>query len=294
VWRKLIEYAVYPGILVGSMALAMVLFAAGVSAFLAVPLVIGISGAIVILLEIVHPYVANWRVDAVTLKADLLHTIFSTGGVQVIFEAATAGALVAAAEHLPTAATTWPSGLPMVAQLVLALVVVEFGTYWVHRWFHVVDVGWRIHSLHHSSGQMYILASARNHPLAVLLMSAAQLTPLLLAGVGDEVIALAAAFTAVHGMIQHANIEMRPGPLHWFFSAPDLHRWHHAVAIEDANANYGNNLIVWDVVFGTRFLPVDRPVPRQAGVAGMRFPDRYVAQLAVPFIFKRLYLDPTT
>lgn len=291
-WRRAIEYAAYPGVIAGSVALAMLMFGSGVPRFLAVALVIGIAGAIVILLEIVHPYVANWRVDVATLKADLLHTMFSTGAVQIVFEAAAAGALVAVAERLPAGATLWPDGMPMLAQLLLALVVVEFGTYWVHRWFHVVDVGWRIHSVHHSSGQMYILASARNHPLAVLLMSAAQLTPLVLAGAGEELIALAAAFTGVHGMIQHANVEMRPGPLHWFFSAPDLHRWHHAVDIEDANSNYGNNLIVWDVLFGTWFLPADRPVPREAGVSGLRFPEGYVAQLAVPFIFKRLYVDP--
>lgn len=291
-WRKAIEYVAYPGIVAGGVALAMGLFASGFPMFLAVPLVIGLAGAIVIVLEILHPYVANWRVDMATLRADILHTVFSTGGVQVVFEAATAGLLVTVGSSLADN-TGWSvsSGIPMVAQLAMALVVVEFATYWVHRWFHSVEVGWRIHSLHHSSDQLYILASGRNHPLAVLLMTAAQLSPLLLLGFGDEVIALAAVFTGVHGMVQHANIEMRPGPLHWILSAPDLHRWHHAVVVEDANANYGNNLIVWDVLFGTRFLPADRPVPREAGISGMRFPDNYAAQLAVPFIFKRLYSD---
>ncbi|MCP4306711.1 MAG: sterol desaturase family protein [bacterium] len=290
-WRVGIEYAAYPGIVAAAVAVAMVLFGSGITLFLAVPLVIGAAGAIVILLEIAHPYVANWRVDMATLRADILHTIFSTGGVQVVFEAVTAGALVAAASQFDESGSLWPSELPLLLQLALALVVVEFATYWVHRCFHGWDLGWRIHSLHHSSDQLYILASGRNHPLAVLFMSAAQLAPLLLLGAGDETIALAAVFTGVHGMVQHANIEMRPGPLHWVFSSPDLHRWHHAVAIEDANANYGNNLIIWDVVFRTRFLPHDRPVPREAGVAGMRFPENYAAQLAVPFIFKRLYAD---
>lgn len=291
-WRLVIEYVAYPGIVAGAVVAAMFLFARGSSLFLAVPMVIAVSGAIVIMLEIVHPYVAHWRVDLTTLRADILHTIFSTGGVQVTFEAAMAGVLVAAASRITdtVGATMWPNQAPLVVQLTVALVVVELATYWVHRAFHSLEAGWRIHSLHHSSDQLYILASGRNHPLAVLFMTAAQLSPLLLLGAGDEVIALSAVFTGVHGMVQHANIEMRPGPLHWFFSSPDLHRWHHAVAVEDANANYGNNLIVWDVVFGTRFLPHDRPVPRRAGVAGMRFPDTYRAQLAVPFVFRKLYV----
>ena len=96
---------------------------------------IGASGAIIILLEIIHPYGANWRVDMSTLRADILHTIFSTGAVQVVFEAATAGALVALASRLGDSGSLWPSELPLLVQLAMALVVVEFATYWVHRRF---------------------------------------------------------------------------------------------------------------------------------------------------------------
>jgi len=292
-WRLLIEYLAYPGIVAGSVAGAAWLSGTGAPLFVVAPLVIAAAGAIVIVLEIVHPYIANWRVDSVTLRTDLLHTVFSTGCVQVAFQAVATGFLVAVASRLSggTEADIWPEDWAIAAQLALALVVVEFATYWVHRLLHVVDVGWRIHSLHHSSDQMYILASGRNHPLNVLALAAAQLSPLLLLGAGGGVIALASIFTGVHGMVQHANIEMRPGILHWIFASPDLHRWHHAVDMEDANANYGNNLIIWDVAFGTWFLPTDRPIPREAGIAGMRFPKGYTAQLASPFIFKSLYVD---
>jgi sterol desaturase/sphingolipid hydroxylase (fatty acid hydroxylase superfamily) len=62
------------------------------------------------------------------------------------------------------------------------------------------------------------------------------------------------------------------------------HRWHHSRRLEEANSNYGSNLIVWDVVFGTFYLPRDRQPPTTIGIESWPdFPRGYLAQLAVPF-----------
>jgi len=54
--------------------------------------------------------------------------------------------------------------------------------------------------------------------------------------------------------------------------------------VSEANRNYGANLIVWDALFGTRFLPGDRLPPTEIGIADMpRFPGGWLAQLASPF-----------
>jgi sterol desaturase/sphingolipid hydroxylase (fatty acid hydroxylase superfamily) len=57
------------------------------------------------------------------------------------------------------------------------------------------------------------------------------------------------------GIFQHANVQLRLGPLNWFFSMAELHRWHHSRTVEEANHNYGQTISVWDWVFGTRYLP---------------------------------------
>ena len=91
-------------------------------------------------------------------------------------------------------------------------------------------------------------------------------------------------FDAVFGMLQHANIDVRLGPLNRIFSMAEPHRWHHSRTLAEANSNYGSNLIVWDLVFGTFFLPSDREAPREIGIADLpRFPTGYLAQLATPF-----------
>lgn len=50
-----------------------------------------------------------------------------------------------------------------------------------------------------------------------------------------------------------------------------------------ANANYGANLIFWDIVFGTRYLPKHREPPADIGFHGMnRFPRAHLGQLVSP------------
>jgi sterol desaturase/sphingolipid hydroxylase (fatty acid hydroxylase superfamily) len=94
---------------------------------------------------------------------------------------------------------------------------------------------------------------------------------------------------AVHGIFQHANLPLKLGPLNWFFSMAELHRWHHSTVLEEANSNYGQNLIVWDIVYGTRSLPKDREPPEKIGINGMpNFPMRYWKQLMSPFQWQRI------
>ena len=113
------------------------------------------------------------------------------------------------------------------------------------------------------------------------------LDPLL--GADARVIALVTLFTAIHGLFQHCNVDIRLGPLNWFFSMAELHRWHHSKRIEEANTNYGANLILWDVVFGTRFLPADREPPTEIGIEALPdFPPGYWAHLTAPIRWKEI------
>jgi sterol desaturase/sphingolipid hydroxylase (fatty acid hydroxylase superfamily) len=64
----------------------------------------------------------------------------------------------------------------------------------------------------------------------------------------------------------------------------ELHRWHHSRTERESNTNYGSNLILWDIVFGTRFLPADREPPADIGIAGLSaFPMTWWQQLLSPF-----------
>jgi len=178
----------------------------------------------------------------------------------------------------------WPTRWPIVAQLALGLVIAELVEYSVHRAFHEVPGLWRFHATHHSAPRLYWLNSVRFHPIDLFLVGACKIIPLAVLGAGIEVFGLVNLFSAVHGAYQHANVPVRLGPLNWIFAMTELHRWHHSPRIEEANHNYGGNLAVWDVVFGTRWLPKDREPPEAIGMEDLPdFPTGLVDNLLVPF-----------
>ena len=186
----------------------------------------------------------------------------------------------------------WPGDWPLIAQLALALVIGELGQYWVHRLEHEVDFMWRFHALHHSAPRLYWLNAARFHPLDILLNNFVALVPLAFLGAGEGVLALWALFAAVHGIFQHSNLPTRLGPLNWVFSMAELHRWHHSRLVEESNRNYGQNLIIWDVIFGTRFLPSDREPPLDIGLYGLSaYPMTYWAQQSAPLHWRQICED---
>jgi sterol desaturase/sphingolipid hydroxylase (fatty acid hydroxylase superfamily) len=171
----------------------------------------------------------------------------------------------------------------------LALVIGEFGTYWIHRLMHENAFLWRFHATHHSAPRLYWLNAGRFHPLDLFTQQVLALTPLILLGADTRIIALHTLFSAVHGMFQHCNVDIRLGPLNWFFSMAELHRWHHSKHLEEANTNYGANIIGWDIVFRSRFLPEDRQPPTEIGIGSLpSFPGGYAAQLLSPVRWKEI------
>jgi sterol desaturase/sphingolipid hydroxylase (fatty acid hydroxylase superfamily) len=192
-------------------------------------------------------------------------------------------------------APLWPVDASLLLQLGLALVVAELPKYWLHRIEHEWEWLWRIHATHHSAGRLYWLNAARFHPIDLGLDHIVGVGTLALLGCGEAVIGLFALVSAVHGVFQHANLPLRCGPLNWVFSMAELHRWHHSPDPAVANHNYGQNLIIWDVVFGTRYLPRDSAPNESVGIGDMPgFPSGFLANLAAPFRWARVVRESRT
>lgn len=98
--------------------------------------------------------------------------------------------------------------------------------------------------MHHSAKRLYWLNAGRDHPLVILVFYLAGAVPLVLIGAPLEVLTLFFVLEAVHGLFQHANVNVKLGPLNWVFSMAELHRWHHSRELKQANHNYGLTLIV--------------------------------------------------
>ena len=141
--------------------------------------------------------------------------------------------------------------------------------YWIHWSLHRFPRLWSFHAVHHSPHRLYWVNSARVHPFEKLAHFTVDIVPFALLGVSKEALAVYYVLWGVTGFYQHSNCDVRFGPLNYVFSGPELHRWHHSELIAESDTNYGNVLIIWDLLFGTWFLPNGRGV----GTLGLTYSD---------------------
>lgn len=291
--RTVVAHTLYPALLAASLVGTLVGIRQGHDPTMVVIGTIFLASLPQLWAQRAMPYERRWGASPKHYALDLLH-LASTGLATEGWRALTLGALVWGAGWLSATvgATLWPGWLPWWAQFAVAMLIGDFGAYWVHRSCHRFDLLWRVHAMHHSSDRLYVFSGGRNHPLNAIMAYGSQLLPLTLLGAPVEIIALMSVFTGVNGMLQHANIDLRHGVLNHLFATADLHRWHHATRREDSDTNFGSNLILWDWVFRTRHLPQDREV-REVGLPDLDLPEHFLHHLASPFNLRRWLVDAT-
>jgi sterol desaturase/sphingolipid hydroxylase (fatty acid hydroxylase superfamily) len=169
--------------------------------------------------------------------------------------------------------------LPDVARMLLGVVLFDLVTYWVHRWSHEVPFLWRFHRVHHSTERLDWVSGLRGHPFDGALL-APPFVFLLAAGFTAQLAGALAVVQVVTGLFLHANVRWRWRPLHRVIITPEFHHWHHADEADAHNTNYSVLLPVWDLLFGTYFMPRGRR-PVRYGVTPP-LPDGIVAQLRHP------------
>src|SRR5262249_17302339 len=121
-------------------------------------------------------------------------------------------------------------------------------------------------------------------PLDAWLSAFIYLGPLVVLGAEPALFTLFSVFSAAHSFLQHSNVDVRLGPLNYVFSMAEVHRWHHARPLPRSNANYGQQVLVWDLIFGTRKVPEGGAPPADVGLATASYPTTLLAQLASPFV----------
>ena len=171
--------------------------------------------------------------------------------------------------------------LPVALQFPLALLLSDFLGYWSHRLHHQAPL-WRFHAIHHSPRELDWMAGARNHPVAEAAARVCVGIPLILLGVDFRVLAAMIPFVGLWAVFLHANVRWRFGPLRWVIATPHFHRWHHSRAPEARGKNFAALFPLWDLLFGTLFLP-DR-LPDHFGLdEAQNVPSGFVGQTLYPF-----------
>ncbi len=281
---KLVAGSSYPAILTVAFALATALTAGGLPVAAASYVAVLAAAALVTLHEIKFPYRTKWRPTAREIWDDVQFMAVVQVALPYLLSITV---VVLLADYLRTSGIVigglWPHGLPVAAQVCLMLLAAELPRYWLHRAFHKFTFMWRYHAVHHSPHRLYWLNVGRFHPMEKAVQFGADTLPFALLGVSNETLAAYFVFYAVNGFFQHSNCNIRLGPLNYIVSGPELHRWHHSEFAVESDNNFGNNLIVWDVLFGTRFLPRDREVGR-LGLTNRDYPSGFLAQMKTPFV----------
>jgi sterol desaturase/sphingolipid hydroxylase (fatty acid hydroxylase superfamily) len=278
--KRLIPYAWYPLFVLAAITLFGAMLAAGTSPAWAAYVSILLVALSVLLLEQWFPERLDWRPVWGDIKADAGFMIV----VQIVLPRALVAATVLAIarwmhEHEPSG--LWPHEWSLAAQAVAMVLAVDFMRYWLHRACHRFTPLWRLHEVHHSPDILYTLNVGRFHPLEKTLHFALDTVPFVLLGVAPEVIAAYFVLYSVNGFFQHSNVRLRYGWLNYVVGSAETHRWHHARDPKTAACNFSNTSIVWDLVFGTWYLPKERQV--EIGIADREYPKGFWDQMVTPF-----------
>lgn len=284
-WQRAVSYILWPGLL--GVALAATYGGMQTDHSILYFNLVYLSFAISVgILERVMPHERAWLKNDHQTTANLAHTLLNKGLVQILV-VITASVGIADAVQ-PEAGSTeglWPGSWPMAVQVGLGLVVAEFGLYWAHRLAHDIPFLWRFHAVHHSVTRLWFINTGRFHFVDTLVSVVLSQPLLYLAGAPMEVFLWVSAVTAFIGVLTHCNIVMRGGPLRYVFNTPELHRWHHSMDPAEGDKNYGENLMLFDHLFGSYF-HADRRPPMRIGIKGP-MPAQFLGQLVAPFMARK-------
>ncbi len=171
------------------------------------------------------------------------------------------------------------SMLPGWASMILGVFLFDALIYWTHRFSHEVPFLWRFHAVHHSTETLDWVSGLRQHPFDGVILAPA-FAFLLGAGFTGQYAGVLTVVQILTGIFLHANVRWRLRPLHKLIITPEFHHWHHTNEPKAIHSNYSVFLPVWDLVFGTYFMPSNRR-PQTYGI-NEHMPSGVAAQMLWP------------
>ncbi len=285
VGATLVHWLAYPVLIACCLLLRLLLLGAGLGLQTSSYVPVAIGALVITVLERRFPHRREWQPNREEVANDLTFMVLVQILLPKFLSFLTAVTILRFLQsHDIALRGFWPHDLPPFAQAVLMLLGADFLRYWLHRLSHEWSpLLWRFHAVHHSPPKLYWVNVGRFHPIEKSVQFLCDAAPFILVGVSESVLSLYFVFYAVNGFFQHCNIELRLGLLNFVISGPELHRWHHSREEREANHNYGNNVIIWDLLFGSYFLPKHQAV----GTLGLRnraYPPGFFHQMRTPFI----------
>ncbi|MDU9399387.1 MULTISPECIES: sterol desaturase family protein [Pseudomonadaceae] len=277
-FRFMVRWFSYPVIFGGTAGWMIWLLYKGLPYWPSTALIAASGIILVAILERLQPFRKSWLADHQDTLTDMLHMVVNLSVIQF-----TATFLARLGDLMPDAARTFPTDLPLWAQLFIVAMVLDISLYAMHRFSHYAPWLWRLHEPHHSAERLYWMNGERRHPLHAAIMAGPGLLVLFAMGTPSALVATWFGILTVHLAFQHSNLDYSLGWMRNVIGVAETHRWHHKREFEDAQVNFGEFLLLWDHLFRTFYDGTDKLGDAQVGLQERDYPTRYGAQLVAPF-----------
>lgn len=273
-----VRYGYVPLMLFGLNGIGIALVGAGAPKYCLL-LVLGLAVGLSFLVERLIPYESEWNHDLDDTVRDRIHVVVNELLLLVSVISIPLLAVIAPAPGI------WPDSWPFVVQVLLAVLIADFGVTVTHLASHKFGFLWRFHAVHHSVKRFYGLNGLMKHPLHQTIEMAAGVAPLILIGLPVEVASVLALAVAIQLLLQHSNADYRIGAARYLLALNEGHRFHHLKFAGIGDVNFGLFTLIWDHLFRTFSYDRERRfVSDDLGMAAKpNYPTAYVDQLVYPF-----------
>ncbi|WP_297461310.1 sterol desaturase family protein [Ferrovum sp.] len=143
------------------------------------------------------------------------------------------------------------------------LVIIDFFSYWLHRFQHRLEWWWALHGVHHSQQTMSYWSDDRTHLLDDVLTATFFSLLSLVIGVEPGQFILLMMIPRILQSLAHANIGWRFGPFERCLVSPHYHRYHHGIGTGSesgqSSCNFAVLFPIWDILFKTANFSKETP-----------------------------------
>ncbi|HEY3137432.1 MAG TPA: sterol desaturase family protein [Blastocatellia bacterium] len=151
------------------------------------------------------------------------------------------------------------AGLPAWAEVVLALVLLDYTLYVWHVLTHRVPWLWRFHVVHHADLDLDASTALRFHFGEMVISVPWRAGQILLIGVSPLSFVVWQSFLLAMILFHHSNVRLPIAlerRLNLLIVTPRMHGIHHSFIREETDSNWSSGLTVWDWLHGTLRLNV--------------------------------------
>ncbi len=150
------------------------------------------------------------------------------------------------------------------------LLISDLYGYWSHRLSHMVPALWAMHSLHHSAEALTLVTGARHLWLETAINGAFFPVVAILLKTPPEIVTTALFLGFLPNGCAHLNVRLHLGRFSTWINGPQWHRIHHSIQPEHFDKNFAAVFPIWDVIFGTAWIPGKDEFPIAGLVPGER------------------------